>query len=258
MMEKRTQIKILLTITLFLSITQISMSFNYLTYNSTQKIDDLLTYNKEEITNPKYLEDLEIYRKTKDSAILTTCMLQVRNSLYYNNNQLKEVLKNTNLSKDKIFDKFVVELYNSCKQELIKKPDVTHYLQPERAMSADDLLEKMTVDPAKLLTDPVFTDSEKELLSIFYKGSLKKQASSVNSSDSNKVEFSASIPELNEGVLYSILNLNANILKYLAIGLISGVLSALILYYLTIFLISKIKKGLSEVVPTKDGKRKKK
>jgi hypothetical protein len=258
-MEKRiNKLRILTVLVIYLTVINYSFAFNYMTYNSTQKIEDLLNYNKVEINNPSYLEDLEIYRKTKESTILTTCMLQVRNNLYYNNPQLKEIIKTTKFSKDKIFDKFVIELYNSCKEELVKKSDISQYLQPEKAVNADELLEKVQINPVKFNTEPTFSDSEKELLSIFYKGSLKKQTSALNDVHTEKVEFSASIPELNQGILDSFLFPNVNIIKYLVIGLSSGILSALIFYFLVIYIISKVKKGLVEVVQSnKDSKKRK-
>lgn len=228
-------------------------AFNYLTYNATQDISQLINKEKIEIKNKQYLEDLEIAKKSQESALLTVCMLQARNFLYYNSNPVSSILKNTKYSKDQVFDRIVIELYNTCKKEL-EKSDFNRFLHPDKVLSYDDyLMSKLKLDESKFEVAPSFSPADHELLKIFYKGSLSKQKKAEqDESKKNIVNFSASTPIIENSFMDSIQEININVFKYVVYGLIMGV----ILGFVVTQLLAIIKKRRFNEIKAKDKKKK--
>ena len=200
---------------LLFSFICLSIQFNFLKYKATDDIKSILNYEKVEVTNEKYLKDLEFYKEVQDSTIVTTCMLQVRNVLYKKNPQLKNILQQTKYPKDKVFDKIILTYFALCKQELLTKDDINSYLSPETILNVEnDIVDKMQLGNIDFNSPPEFSPSDLQLLNKFYNGSIKKKESDENI---KKVSFEATPIETN--VLDYLFSINIFALKYIGYGL---------------------------------------
>jgi len=230
-----------------------SFSFNFMTYDPTVEITSQLNYDRQPITKKEYLDDLETFRKSEESTIFTICMLQVRNSLYANNLEVKNLLQQTKFNKEKIFDRAALELFYSCKQYLQKKNDVSIYLNPNQITTFnEELLENMKLEKDIFSKEPTFTEIEKEILSVFYNGSLSKQKKDKENASVKKIDFSASTPVLYNSFLERILDVNIFAVKYFSVGIVFGAVIGIVLA----IMLSYIKrKYLSSSLKDKEKKR---
>lgn len=218
---------------LLISLVHMAVSFNYYTYKAG---DDVSAESNVEVSNPEYLNDMNLYKKFLNSNLVTTCMVQLRNVLYSENKSLKKILSQTTLPKDKLFDRLVLDLFNKCKEELSSKTqnDALGYLTPESVNNINnDLTARMVLEESNYSNDArliKFDEKEIELLNVFYNINSNNNSSKKNSGaeGEKKISFSASTPLINYDPISLITNFNYKTIKYVIYGAFFGVLSGFV------------------------------
>lgn len=224
-----------------LTVISHTLTFNFLNFNSTQEIKELLKYSKVEVTDPRYLEDLSLIEKEKESSLLTVCMIQVRNCLYYKHPQINSILnKASSSNKEKYFDKILLEFFYSCKDYFNSgKVDLNTYMNSEKILVANEVLSILKIDEKKFNENIVFSDIEKELLKVFFNGSYSKQEREREDKEKEMVDFYNNSEDISQesSIFRGIPNFNIHAVKYIIYGIISGVCLSFFLFVLIKYLL---------------------
>lgn len=146
-----------------------SLQFNYLTYKRTDDIKQLLIFDPVELGD-EYKEDLELIDKVKEDEKKTTCMILVRNNIFYVNEDLKQILKSTKFNKADVFDRAILDMYNTCILKITQKIVNDFFLTNNpKVLDTTDVGIDFSFNSDKLINSkPIFAPYEKELIKMLY------------------------------------------------------------------------------------------
>jgi len=226
------------------------LNFNFLTYDKSQNIQQLLLFDPIEL-NDKYYNDVLLITQEMEESKATACMILVRNNLYAVNEPLQIVLKETKFNKEDVFDRAILNMFIKCKLKITDKiikdiftlDNVTLIHNANRGVD-------LSIDKELLTnTKPVFSTQERELLKMIYGNVENKEEASSNTESKEQTQM------INDSIyLEFIRELTLNKVKFIFIGLIAGLLLSLILSFT---LTKLIKSSISKEVKDKDKKGKK-
>jgi Fe2+ transport system protein B len=146
-----------------------SLQFNYLTYKKTDDIKQLLIFDPVELGD-EYKEDLDLIDKVKEDEKKTTCMILVRNNIFYVNEDLKQILKSTKFNKADVFDRAILDMYNTCILKITQKIVNDFFLTNNpKVLDTTDVGIDFSFNSDKLINSkPIFAPYEKELIKMLY------------------------------------------------------------------------------------------
>lgn len=223
----------------------ITLQFNYLTFDPKTPIEKLRQY--ERVTpRDKYKEDYELMKEVKKSEKQTACIILVRNNLHIENEDVKEVMKNTQNSKTDAIDFVILSMYKSCFSTIkdfeaqdifsVEKSNLLHLANRGPSLKFDK--------EAATNNKHVFSDEDRALLNFIYGRKEEKKNENVKKSS---IDNTLDIEDLSPSITPAKI-------RFISIGFTAGFALFLILAFIRSLILGKKKSNVSDK-QIKDKKR---
>ena len=210
------------------------LSFNYLTYDISQNIQELINFPEVDLEG-RYSNDIKLMAEADSEEKIATCMLLIRNNLFVVNEDIQTILKETKFNKNEVFDRALIDMYNNCIDK-ISPSIINDIYNTEKAQEIHNPNRGIDfkLDTEKLIkTKPLFSSIDKEILKILY-----------DEKDISNTTESVSMENVENNVIVEFFNeLTFNKIKFMFMGFVAGVILFLLLNF-SYKIISKTKKAV--------------
>ncbi len=226
-------------------------NFNFLTYDKSQNIQELLLFTPVELSD-KYYNDVLLISQEMEESKTTACMILVRNNLYIVNEPLQSILAETKFNKEEVFDRVILNMFTKCKLKITDKI-IKSIFKPENINLIHNANRgvDLSIDTEHLIKNkPVFSQQEREVLKMIY-GEIETK------SQENNTEVKEQTTVFNDSIyLEFIREFTLNKAKFMFIGLIAGfILCFIISLSLTKLIRSSNNKEVKDKDKDKKGKK---